>query len=232
MSKVNPYLLGAHVLASRVGDVAPEPETDEQLALQAASEIESSIQQMTSAENTDGGRTVDGGGVSGSHAPARPLGALASPIEGVSDEDWTRWVVAVRVSEPSAISKTSALGMFAFKPRRLADLGLMKNVTTGNARKTGHLIWTGEWVEPLTQDAFLDNPSIQYRALVASTQIYAHALAECEIAWPEVGDEEITLSGALALLHKCGQRGFEQWGDAEKRRPSTIALFEATNGTF
>lgn len=245
MTKINPYLLGMHVLG---GIASPEltfddddlPElSEEELAAQAAHEIDDSInRQMTSTENSDGGRTVDGGGTPGAF-PAAPARVLPSPLEGVPDDDWTRWVIAMRTGETSDIGDSGALGMFAFKLRRLADIGLMNNVAPTNARKTGRMSWTGDWVAPLTRDAFLNSPSIQYRALAASTQLYMNALADGEITQPTFADgdkaeteKEISLSGALALLHKCGPRGFEQWGNESKRQPSTVALFGATNGIF
>jgi hypothetical protein len=229
---VNKYLAGAYALAARrevVGDDEPE---DARAARQIAREVDVAVKQLTSAPNADGGRTVDGGGTPGSFSPpprpARRL--LPSPLEGVDDEAWTRWVSVMRVADAGTVSDTSKLGLFGFKMQRLADLGLVENVSPTNARKTGHMAWTGDWKEPLTQEAFLTNQKIQYMTLVNSTRLYAMALASGDIALPD--DGELTLSGALALLHKCGPRGLEQWADESTRRPTTVKLLEATNGLF
>lgn len=221
--KKNPYLLGAQILGGFVDEDAyienvpidyGDEISDEDLAAQAAFEIETAIQ--------------DAELVAPISQPASR--ALPSPLEGVSDDDWTKWVLVMRTSDPNAVSNSNALGMFAFKLRRLEDIGLMRNVAPINARKTGHMGWTGEWIAPLSQDAFLNNPSVQYRALAASSQLYTMALADGDIAKPS--DDKISLSGALALLHKCGPRGFEQWSDESKRKPSTVALYGAANEIF
>ncbi len=164
--------------------------------------------------------------------------ALAPPIaqvfpteiDGVSDEDWTAWVLAMKVAEPTTVSDAGALGMFGVKPRRLEDLGLMKNVEAVNARKKKKMAWAGDWVEPLSQEAFLASPSIQYRVLVASTKLYAHALADGSIPW--VDDGVTTLSGALALLNRCGPQVLSNWSDVESRHEATIKIYEATNELF
>lgn len=236
--KRNPYLVGTYVLgATTIGDdesALTSDDSDEALVSMAVQEVDAAIQQMDAVPNSDGGLTVDGGGQPGAFAPPSvPRQALASPLEEVSDEDWTKFVATLRTTDLDSVTDSGALGMFGFKLRRLEDIGLMTNVSPINDRKKGKgkMSWTGEWVSPLSQSIFLSSPSIQYRALAASSQLYALALAEGEIKQPET-EEEISLSGALALLHKCGARGFEQWSDKSKRKPSTTALFEAANGLF
>jgi hypothetical protein len=236
----NRYLIGAQVL----GGAFEEDETDDpdaQLALQAASEISSALeQQMTSFDNPDGGRTVDGGGSPGAFAPpARedeeadenanpPPSYLPSELDEVSDEEWTRWVSAMKVADLTTVSDNGSLGMFAMKPRRLADLGLMSNVVK-TPRKKG-ATWDGDWVPPMTQDHFLGNASIQYRVLAASTRLYSDALADGTIAIPPGLD--ISLSGALALLHRCGPQALANWVDGDKRLPASVALLEKANELF
>lgn len=232
--KINPYVLGALALAGKhtIGDEGLTE--DEQAAKQIAREVDVAVQQMTSVPNSDGGRTVDGGGAPGEHAPPPPpprpaRRLLPSPLEGVSDEAWTKWVAAMRVGDAGTVSDTSKLGLFGFKVQRLADLGFVENVQPTNARKTGHMAWTCDWKEPLTQAAFLSSQRLQYGALVNSTRLYALAIADGEV---EVPESDLTLSGALALLHKCGPRGLAQWQDEDSRRPTTVKLLEATNGLF
>lgn len=199
----NRYLLGAHVLGGSPAEGALIP-TDDALAEQAAQEVNAVLAQHAT--------------------PA----VLPSEIEDVSDEDWTKWVQAMKVGEPTTITDSGALGLFGIKPRRLEDLGLMKNVEPFNERR--RMKWDGDWVPPMTREAFLGNPSIQYRLLAISTRLYCQALADGEIRWPN--SDDVTLSGALALLNKCGPRVLEDWADASRRKPSTEELFKATNGLF
>ncbi len=209
---VNRYLVGAYVL----GGLTEQVPTDEALQLRAADEIEAALVQH---EPADG-------------AVAAPS-ILPSELAGVPCEAWTAWVLAMKVAEPTATADNGALGMWAMKPRRLADLGFMKNVRSEPQRKTGLLRWGGEWTPPLTQDAFLSNPSVQYKIFVASMKLYATGIADGSIACPdEIGDQGVTLSGALALLHKFGPHGLTRWTDVEDRKSQTIQLFEAANGLF
>jgi hypothetical protein len=215
---VNRYLLGAYVLGGLGEDVEP---TEEALQLRAAGEIDAVLaQQMEASPNALGP----------SEAHDR---VLPSELPGVSDEAWTAWVLAMKVAEPTTTANNGALGMWAMKPRRLADLGFMTNVSAEPQRKNGLLKWDGEWTAPLTKDAFLSSPSIQYRILTASTKLYADGIADGSIVCPdEIGDEGVTLSGALALLQKFGPHGLERWTDVEDRKPQTIELFKHANGLF
>ncbi len=216
---VNRYLLGAYVL----GGLGAEEPTAEALQLRAASEIEAVLaQQMEAPPSSNAPLPVE--------AHAR---VLQSELPGVPDEAWTAWVLAMKIAEPTTTADSGALGMWAMKPRRLADLGFMKNVRAEPQRKNGLLKWDGQWTAPLTKDAFLSSPSIQYRILTASTKLYADGIADGSIACPdEIGDEGVTLSGALALLQKFGPHGLERWTDVEDRKPQTIQLFKHANGLF
>lgn len=175
--------------------------------------------------------------------PERALGApadvaapppprlLESPLTGVPDEAWTRFVQEMKVADLSAVSEGGELGMFALKPRRLADIGLMRNIAAARSRN-GKLSWGGDFAPPLTRDAFLSSPADQYAAFIASAQKYVEALAAGELPLPEDGlPDEMTLSGALAVLHRCGPSGLRNWCGAE-RFPATERLYARTNGIF
>jgi len=204
----NRYLIGAQALAAPQVEHVDEEPSDDELASRAVVEIEAAIERQLPKPRY-----------------------LPSELEGVSDEAWTQWVQAMQCTEPTTVSESGALGMFGIKPRRLADLGLMKDVEATNAPKTRRMGWRGQWVPPMTQDAFLGNLSIQYRVLVASTKLYAAGIEDGSIACPE-GCEDMTLSGALALLHRCGPKALERWADVSSRKPSTVDLFERTNDRF
>lgn len=199
-------------------------------------------QQMRSLPNADGGRTVDGGGpplameeplpAESVEVPAVPSSRyLESELDGVDDEAWTEFVLAMKTQEPSAVSASNEYGMFALKPRRLADLGLVKNLS--NARSGKRMVWVGDWVPPLTEKLFLATPRLQYKAFAASMQRYATGIADGSITMPDGGrPEDMTLSGALAILHRAGPSGLKTWGDEAKRFPATIDLYAKVNGTF
>jgi hypothetical protein len=162
-------------------------------------------------------------------APAQQ-GVIKSEIDGVSDEDWTRFVLAMKTARPGTVSATNEMGMFAMKPRRLADLKLIADIKKTRS-PTGHMVWIGRWVAPMTQRKFLSSPQAQYRAFVESMRRYVEGLRSGAIPQPDDGwPEFMTASGALAVLHRCGPNGLRTWNS--DRFPDTVALYERTNGIF
>lgn len=192
------YLRGVDALAGRT-DVVFEEEDDE--LAEVAAELEA-------AERP---RLV---------APVRRV--LRSELAGIEDDAWTDFVLAMKTQELGAVSASNELGMFGLRPRRLADLGLMRNLK-GVRSPTERMIWIGEWVPPLSEAKFLADPRLQYRAFCESMKRYAAGMG----AIPD----GLSLSGALAVLHRCGPGGLETWS-REERFPSTEALVEKTNGIF
>jgi hypothetical protein len=151
--------------------------------------------------------------------------ALSSQIPGVPDEAWTEFSLTMKTASPKSISKSGSLGMFEMKPRRLADLGLMRNVEKKKS-------WTGQWVPPLTESGFLSSAVEQYDAFGKSMRDYIAGLDSGAVPQPEDGlPRDMTLSGALAILHRCGPQGLLRWADGE-RFPETEALYKAANGIF
>ncbi len=161
-----------------------------------------------------------------------PSRALKSEIPGVSDEAWTTFAKALKTASPSAVSASNAFGMFELKPRRLEDLGLVTN-TTCTRSPTGRMVWVGEFVPPMTLKSFLGSPKLQYRAFAASMKNYVDRLRNGSIPRPDGGKPDgMTLSGALAILHRCGPSGLKTWNDESKRFEDTKALYENANGVF
>mgnify|MGYP001568307561 CR=1 FL=1 len=164
--------------------------------------------------------------------PAPKPSTLRSEISGVSDEQWTEFAKAMRVQDAGAVSASNELGFFAMKPRRLADLGLMRELTRVQS-PARRMVWVGEFVEPLTQEIFLRSPKLQYRAFADSMQRYAAGIGTGAVprsALSALGDT--TLSGVLAVLHRSGPSGLKNWHDKSKRFPNTVTLFEKVNGIF
>lgn len=166
-------------------------------------------------------------------ATARPsTRLLPSEIPNVSDEAWTCFVFAMKTAQPGAISASNALGMFELKARRLADLGLVKDIKRARS-PLGRLMWVGEFVPPLTQRDFLSKSAVQYRTFVDSMRLYIDGLCNGTIVKPEGGfPAGMTLSGALAVLHRGGPNGLKGWNDEDDRFEDTVALFERANGIF
>ncbi len=158
---------------------------------------------------------------------------IASPIPSVSPEAWTRFVIGVRNGVPvGAVSESNELGMFSLKPKRLGDLKLLANVRSVRS-PNGRMVWTGDFVPPMSAKRFLSDPSAQYQAFCASMKNYLTKLQSGEIARPDGGKPSgITLSGVLAILHRCGPSGLKTWNNEHDRFPDTIALYGRTNGIF
>lgn len=157
---------------------------------------------------------------------AAPARLLRSALPGVPDEAWTEFVSAMVTSTVPAVSASNALGMFELTPRRLADLGLVRRLTRTRS-PAGKTIWVAAFMPPLTCDTFLRSPSLQYRVFAKSMQDYAHRIADGDIE----PLEDVSLSGNLAILHKCGPSGLKTWASSE-RFPATVAVFERANGVF
>jgi hypothetical protein len=158
---------------------------------------------------------------------------LPSPLHEVSGEDWTRFVLTMRTADTGSVSPSNALGASELKPRRLADLDMVMNLSSTRDQKSGRMVWIGEFVPPLSSEFFLSSPRIQYGAFCKSMKAYADGMKDGEIPEPDGGcPRDMTLSGALAVLHRCGPSGIRTWNDEERRFPETVALFDDVNGIF
>ena len=145
-----------------------------------------------------------------------------SPIEGVTPIAWTKLVRTLSTQPLNAIAVSGALGSYEMRPRRLADLGLMTGVR--RVERGGVRVWRGTFVLPLTEAAFLRDKDVQYDVLVRSV------LDHLSIA--EARPDGVTLSGALALLHRAGPEVLRTWGVAAPQFDSTARVFERANGIF
>jgi hypothetical protein len=235
------YLVGTLVLGSSQGFAYQDADESEEDAATEQALVEAVAQAaMLSVPNADGGRTVDGGGPPQSFTPPslpqeQRQSLLPSPIDGIADEAWTRFVLAMRTASPGAVSASNSLGMFEMRPRRLADIGLIDASTlTGTRAASGRLVWVGEWVRPLSQKVFLETPALQYKAFAASMVKYVDGLRDGEINQPAEGvDDDMSLSGALAILHRCGPNGLVSWGRNNGTRfNDTVELYSKANGLF
>lgn len=153
---------------------------------------------------------------------------LRSPFMGVSNVAWSQFVHALSISDDSgpgkglprrfnAVSYAGGLGCFALLPRRLVEIGALKEIVI---RKGKVMVSPDDRRRLMT---FLSNPIEQADYLVLSMRRY-------DLALPSPLPEGMTRSGALALHHRLGPKAFEKW--ARHQEPSTTALFQRTNGLF
>lgn len=152
--------------------------------------------------------------------------ALSSCIPGVPDDQWTQFVRGMICAAPTQVSDHNDLGMFAMKPRRLADLGIVQRLARKKTN-SNRVVWVAVFVAPMTSDKFLKSPQAQYKAFAASNKDYATQIAGGKI----VKDPSISLSGALAICHRAGPQGLKTWASGE-RFPATQAAYDRVAGIF
>lgn len=150
---------------------------------------------------------------------------VKSELPEVSNEAWALFVEFMAVAPLSAVSDSNALGTFQIMPRRLADFGMVTKLRRARSPQN-RTIWVAEFVPPMTCARFLRSLPAQYEAFTRSMQDYAARMSSGEI---DRGD--MSLSGALAILHRAGPRGLEAWKGGE-RFPSTEVAYERVAGVF
>lgn len=157
--------------------------------------------------------------------PADPI--VTSEIPGVSDEQWTAFVSACITARLSEVNESNQLGMFAMTPRRLADLGLINNLKCCKSPKSGRTVYAGDFILPLTADKFLKSPAMQYKVFATSMKNYVDQILDGSIE----KTDDMSLSGALALLHRAGPNALVMWKKGE-RFAATETVFLCANGLF
>lgn len=148
----------------------------------------------------------------------------ASPLAGVSDESWERFVYAMNVQPIDAVSASGGYGCFAMRPRRLAELDVMVNLRSVRTTE-GRQVQDGDFVLPYSKDRFLGSPSLQYKIFEKSILAYDAAIEHGDIEVPDgIGHSE-----ALAILHVGGHGAIKSW---PKMFENTAALVERIKGAF
>jgi len=155
-----------------------------------------------------------------------------SPFSMVPLAAWRKFVAVMVVRPKDAVGPRGRLGYFGLDARRLADVGFMRGA---HKERVGDEVgtWVGEWVAPMSHEAFLANPEAQHAAFVRSTKLLVPR------ALPYVGatidGKKATLSGLLAAGHLAGEEGLAGWAtdpSVRKRFRATTANFERANGMF
>ena len=142
-----------------------------------------------------------------------------SPLEGVHDATWDRFVRAMSTQMIRDISKGGGIGSFDLRPRRLGELGVLSNMRRDENRR-----WVGDFVAPYTRETFLQNAILQYKVFSLSMKKYDEELVKMNIP------DGASHSGCLAILHCGGHGALEQWPD--KAFKNTRTVFDRTNNIF
>ena len=155
-----------------------------------------------------------------------------SPLPGISADAWRRFVQALKGTSLGARSVSGRLGLFSIHLRRLAELGYVQAV-----HRTPAGMLAAEWVEPLTEAAFLSNLRLQYGAFVESVSGLAEEIARryTSAVGRLVDGRPASLSGLLAVAHRLGIGGLEAWLASESERARqriATTAFERANGIF
>jgi len=145
----------------------------------------------------------------------------ASPLEGVSADAWQRLIAPLAVQTAGAISESGGLGTYGILPRRLVELGYATNLR----RLDGGKRQVCDFVLPWTQSRFLADPIAQYAVLVKSMRAYYDALRGGDLSKAN----EMTIAGALAVLHVGGRGALKSWPTLFS---NTRALHDAAQGAF
>lgn len=203
-------------------------ERDPRVVAAAAAVLESRGMRLTAEALRARAQGVAGGATTSGESAA----PLRAPLAGVSDEAWMRFVRALAGPRGDACTPGGRLGRFGMHLRRLEELRVVRNVRKG---EDGALV--AEWAPPLTQEVFLRDPRVQYRALVASMKGLRGALDSdgTRLSGRTVDGQPASLSGLLAVAHRLGMAGLGAWLEsAAERQRQRIAteLFRRTNGLF
>jgi len=168
------------------------------------------------------------------HKQQAPV-VFQSPLDGVTDEAWTKFVKRSRSARPSTVSAKYQLGMFAMTARDLADAGFM--TTAQKQDEDGHSVWMGEWAPGKSLDEFIASPQQQYDAFMALTKLHATVIGKQKVSiiGEEIEGQKATLSGLLAVAKKAGLGGLASWVKSAKERSTfkdTTERYQQLNGIF
>jgi len=147
-----------------------------------------------------------------------------SPLEGISNDAWQRFVAALEVQQIDAISESGGLGSYDFRPRRLVELGYATRLCSKRTEK-GRQIHICDFILPWTQARFLSDPVAQYVALSKSMLLYYTALMSGELKRPE----GVSMAGTLAVLQIGGRGALKAWPNLFE---STRALYKNARKSF
>lgn len=150
---------------------------------------------------------------------------LESPLEGVHNDAWQRFVSALEVLPINAVSKSGGLGSYDIRPRRLVELGYATGLRSLRTDEGHRQVQACDFAPPWTKARFLADPVAQYTVLAKSTRAYYDALRRGELMRPS----DVSIAGALAILHIGGRGALAGW---PKLFEHTRAIYESARGAF
>lgn len=148
-------------------------------------------------------------------SPDEDVPQIASPLEGVADDEWQDFILAMRDKEPN-FENERHVGAFHHAKSRIAKLGVDPSTVKGN--------------EALQVELF--QKDLASRAEEASDLINAVSGQEIEI---DGSTHVITRSGVLALIKVAGPERARDWIEDPSSRekfPKTKELFLKCNLLF
>lgn len=159
--------------------------------------------------------------------PAQRFVATApkSPLEGVSNDAWQRFIAALEVQASDAISESGGFGSYDIRARVLVDLKYAINPRLASSVRSKREIHVCDFVLPWSKRKFLADPFAQYTVLVKSTRANYDAIRNGSLQKPK----ELSMAGALAILHVGGRGALRGW---PKLFEHTRAVYEAARGAF
>jgi len=161
-------------------------------------------------------------------ALARFRSVIVSPLSGVSDEAWEKFVYAMDVQPIGAVSSSGGFGSFDMRPRRLVELGLMSKLRYVRMLD-GREVYEGKFVGivdglPLTRERFLNDITIQHEILAKSMVAYDEELKKMLAKL-----DGLSRAGVLAILHRGGRGALAKWPEMFS---DTAALVARCQGCF
>jgi hypothetical protein len=176
-------------------------------------------------------------GVNNSGYAAWNVSSSKSPIVGISDDVWQRFVGTMIEASPHTLSPSFAMGMFQYNLRQLSQLGLASRPHYSNYQ--GRTVWQADWIPPYSQDGFLSSPDLQDETLRRHmgqlypdiSQRYYHIFG----APSQVDGNPITMSGLLAVCKHANLSGLDSWlnkGRDRENFPNTTNAYLKSNGVF
>lgn len=161
--------------------------------------------------------------------------SFTSVIPGVDDAKWTAYVKKQKQGRLNGITKSNSLGLFLMGYRMLQDLGYTRNSkkVTKTIDGVSRTVWEGEFIPPLTLDAFLSNAMLQYEAFAKMSASQSATIKQRYGSVISGSKGAITLSGLLNVAKVAGMGGLDAWlKEPAKRKADTTAEFNAFNGMF
>jgi hypothetical protein len=160
---------------------------------------------------------------------------LASPLDGISDEDWSHF--AGLLEDPhNKVNDRWELGIFKIGARRLVDLGMAKDPR--QVQRDGKSVWIADFIPPLSMQIFVNDEHLQYDTFVKEMQYLSRGIEERGTKGKiplSIHGVSPTRSGLLAVAKLAGLQGLDSFmkdnGDWDKF-PNTRDAFLKANGVF